>query len=47
MSDHFFTGPFIYTHQSGIEPPHMAPEAIALSTELLVQQEYFNTKSSY
>ena len=24
-------------HQRGIEPPHMAPEAIALSTELLVR----------
>ena len=27
-------------HQSGIEPPHTAPEAVALSTELLVHDLY-------
>lgn len=31
------------THPTGIEPTHMAPEAIALSTELRVHQlSYYN-----
>ena len=36
-------------HQTGIEPTHMAPEAIALSTELLVlyaSLDTFNVKSN-
>lgn len=29
----------LFVHLSGIEPPHMAPEAIALSTELQMRFE--------
>ena len=33
--------PFFNMHPTGIEPTHMAPEAIALSTELRVQVVFY------